>query len=250
MKRVHVATVLALFAGCSAVRDHPAAGGSDRSLAVSLATSIRVSDARGAGSRVRSEVGRLGGFVLDASADGARDIHFELRIPAARLPELRDSLASLGEVVSESERAEDVTDQRLDLGARLRNARAQEQRLLRLLDERTGTLADVIAVEKELAAVRESVERLEAQSKALETRVEMAAVSLFLSQHAPAWKTPVASLSSAARAGLETVAGLGVGLASLVAATAPTLLALALLGLGLWRAITALARWRRSAVAR
>ncbi|MGC4117435.1 MAG: DUF4349 domain-containing protein [Myxococcales bacterium] len=125
---------------------------------------------------------RVGGFVLDSSSSGDRDVRFELRVPSTRLAAFRTTLSSLGEILHESEKTDDVTEQQTDLGARLRNAQVQEQRLLRLLEEKTGSLADVIAVEKELASVRETVERLDAQSKALAKRVELAAVSLTLSR--------------------------------------------------------------------
>ncbi|HEY3448757.1 MAG TPA: DUF4349 domain-containing protein [Myxococcales bacterium] len=249
MGRTLAVVLFALVGGCSRAEDFAAPVTADRSLALTLDTSIQIADVHDAGRRVRSEVGRLGGFVLDSGSYGDSDIHFALRVPSARLPEFRTFLAGVGKVVREAEKTEDVTDQRVDLGARLRNAQVQEQRLLRLLEERTGSLADVVAIEKELASVREAIERLDAQSKALASRVELAAVSLDLSQHAPAWKTPIASLGSAARSGLEAVAGLGVGVGMVVAATAPTLLALAGLGLGLWRVLAAMKRWRARALA-
>ncbi|HYN08813.1 MAG TPA: DUF4349 domain-containing protein, partial [Vicinamibacterales bacterium] len=65
-----------------------------------------------------------------------------------------------------------------DFGMRTANARREEQRLVELLSRRTGDLADVLAVERELARVRLDIERMEAETRATEQRVDLATVTL------------------------------------------------------------------------
>jgi hypothetical protein len=70
----------------------------------------------------------------------------------------------------------------MDLDARLNNARNTEQRLAALLKDRTGQLSDVLAVEEKIDAVRLEIERLEAERKALDTRVDFATIDLLVSE--------------------------------------------------------------------
>ncbi|MBI5544906.1 MAG: DUF4349 domain-containing protein [Deltaproteobacteria bacterium] len=217
----------------------------ERALTLSIITRLAVRDVDEAAKRIRSEVSRTGGYLADLTLAPEREARLDARIPAGRLRDFREALVPLGKIESEMEKAEDVTDQRIDLGARLRNAALQEKRLLQLLDVRTGTLADVVAIEKELAAVREIIERSDAQRQSLEERVGLAEVSITLTRSlGPAWQTPIASLAEAGRGGLEACAGLLFGLAMAVVASAPTLVAFAALALLVWRMATLIAGWR------
>ena len=65
---------------------------------------------------------------------------------------------------------------------RTANARREEQRLVGLLSQRTGDLADVLAVERELARVRLEIERMEAETCATQQRVDLATIDLTVSE--------------------------------------------------------------------
>jgi hypothetical protein len=117
------------------------------------------------------------------TAEGApRSLHAALRIPAPELASALADLKSLGRVDSESQTGEEVTTQHTDLVARLKNSRETEQRLQAILRERTGKISDVLAVEQEIARVRGEIEQMEAGQKALEHRVDFAAVQLNLAE--------------------------------------------------------------------
>lgn len=104
-----------------------------------------------------------------------------LRVRADRLDAVLASLRALGQVRSESTGGDDVTDQVADLAARLRNERRIEQELLELLSSRPDApLEDVLRVRVELAKVRDSIERLDAQAQTLAQRVELATVTVTL----------------------------------------------------------------------
>jgi hypothetical protein len=80
----------------------------------------------------------------------------------------------------------------------------------------------------------------------MEKKIEMAGVSLTLFQNeGPAWKSPIASIARAGRAGLETCAQFVTALGMTFVACAPTLLALALCGYLAWRLLSGCARWRK-----
>src|SRR5207253_2858120 len=74
------------------------------------------------------------------------------------------------------------TSQYVDLNARLSNARNSEQRLLDLLRGRAGDLKDVVQMEREIASVRESIERMEAQQKDLNNKVQFVTIQLELAE--------------------------------------------------------------------
>lgn len=203
-----------------------------RQMRVTLSVSLRVDDVAASAGALRKQAAELGGFVADASLHEdrgrVRNGTLTLRVPTSKLDALRAEAGRLGKITSENEKAEDVTEQVTDLDARLRNARAREKRLLEMLEGRTGALADVLAVEKELSAAREAVERLDAQKKALDGEVAFATVHVSLGEVGDALQAGAgARIARAARDGVENLASLAVVLAVVVASAGPSLLALA-----------------------
>jgi hypothetical protein len=65
------------------------------------------------------------------------------------------------------------------------NGRKLEQRLIDILGTRTGKLSDVLAVERELARVREDIERQEGRMRYLRTRAAMSTLSVTVHEKAP-----------------------------------------------------------------
>ena len=80
---------------------------------------------------------------LNTPDDGSRSFQASLRIPATQLAGALDSLRRLGHVESESQSGEEVTQQHVDLTARLNNARVTEQQLRTILQQRAGKMEDV-----------------------------------------------------------------------------------------------------------
>ena len=143
---------------------------------------IRVTDFEAARPVVDGVVASTGGLVgrvdVSGSRGDARTLTATLHIPAAQLDAAMSTLKSIGRVVDEAQSGEDVTEQVVDVTARLANARNTEKRLTDLLQKRTGDLADVLAAEREIARVREEIERFVAQRQALGRRVTYATLSL------------------------------------------------------------------------
>lgn len=75
-----------------------------------------------------------------------------------------------------------MTQQSIDLDARLANAREAEQRLTQLLRERTGRLSDVLAVEQQINNVRGQIEQMEAERKNLSNRIAFATLELTIAE--------------------------------------------------------------------
>jgi hypothetical protein len=145
-----------------------------------------------------------GGWVEQASL-GQGGGHVVLRIPPTEIGAVRAALAGQGAIGREARTTKDVTDALADLDARLRTAREEERRLLTILAEKTGTLADVLAVERALSEVRERIERHEAEQRAAEGRVELATVEVFVHARAIAADAPLGRrITLAAEEGLGT----------------------------------------------
>jgi len=119
-------------------------------------------------------------LVAGSEPNGARTFSANFRVPADQLDAVIAEIKPLGHVEQESQGAEEVTEQYADLAARLSNARRTEQTVLDLLQKRTGELSDVLAVEQELARVREQIESMEAQLKNLQGRVTYATLRVEL----------------------------------------------------------------------
>jgi Domain of unknown function (DUF4349)/Putative zinc-finger len=128
--------------------------------------------------------GSHGGYVqklsAQAQAGAARELSATLRVPATQLGDTMAQIRKLGRVEQETRENEEVTDQYVDLQARLKSARATEQRLLQLLATRTGKLEDVLAVEQELARIREEIESMDGQRTVLLHRVNYVTVDVSL----------------------------------------------------------------------
>lgn len=223
---------------------------SQRAMRITVETTVLVDAFDPALQRLRTAVEEHGGYVSDARVHGGphHSASLEARIPSARVGAFRAVVASVGEVVADAEKAEDVTEQRADIGARLRNARAQEKRLLDLLSDRTGSLADVIAVEGQLASVRQTIEQIEAQERLLEGQIAYATVKLSITTR---YETPAVGaggrIARAARDGVENAGEFLVNAAVVVATAGPTLLLLAALGAAVYYALLAVLRRRAAA---
>ena len=151
--------------------------------------SIEVDSLEPAVAALRALAARVGGFVANTSFSGGRDqvreATLQLRIPAARFDDAHGGLAALGRIEWSNVMAQDVGEEYVDLSARAANARRLETRLVELLARRTGKLDDVLAVERELARVREEIERHEGRLRFLRSRVTTSTLSVRLHEPAP-----------------------------------------------------------------
>lgn len=135
--------------------------------------------------RARQLVSEAGGeYIEQSSLAGEGDstrASLTLRVSASRLSDVLNELRKLGVVVSEEARGEDVTNQVVDLDARLRNERRVEQELLELLDSRDDSpLEEILKLRSEIAKVRTQIERYTAQQERLSRLVSLATVLVII----------------------------------------------------------------------
>lgn len=151
--------------------------------------SVRVDSLEAAMAAVRALATRLGGTVGNVSMSSGeyevRSATLELRVPSERFDEAMGGMAPLGRVEHSSTSVQDVGEEFVDLNARMANSKRLEQRLVELLGTRTGRLEDVLAVERELARVRQEIERSEGRLRYLGNRVSLSTLQVTVSERTP-----------------------------------------------------------------
>jgi hypothetical protein len=90
----------------------------------------------------------------------------------------RDAVGADGRVTRQSTSTEDLTRSIIDTEATLRAKRGLRDRLQQLLATRPGSLADLLAVERELARVQGELDSTESNLTAMRTRVSMSALTI------------------------------------------------------------------------
>ncbi len=201
--------------------------------------SVEVGNTDEAAVKVRALAASLGGHVANSQFQGGehnvRSATLELKIPAARYDEAVTRLATIGEVESVNSSSEDVGEEYVDVTARVANAKRLEERLIQLLATRTGRLEDVLAVERELARVREEIERAEGRLRYLRTRAAMSTLTVLVHEDEPilgrAGDNPiVAAFKAAWRNFVRFIAGLIAAMGVII-----PMAAIAGLGYVVWR---------------
>jgi hypothetical protein len=194
--------------------------------------------------KIRQLAVQVGGYIANSSISGGRDqirqATLELKIPAPRYDEALGSLSTIGKVETVSSNAQDVGEEFVDVTARVTNARRLEERLITLLANRTGKLDEVLRVERELARVREEIERYEGRLRYLTSRVAVSTLTITVHEPAPILgnnpgENPIAA--ALRRAWRNFVA--------LLAGTIASLGVLIPLGLVAFAGWTAYRRWKR-----
>lgn len=150
-----------------------------------LTLELKKSGFRAAFDRATAIATEVGGFVATSSSerndDGVMSGSIALRVPNERFDEARRKLALLGTVKSENVSGEDVGGQIVDIEARLRSLRAQEDSL-RTLMSRARTVGEVIQVEQQLGLVRQQIEQLAGEEARLKDQVALSTISAFLAE--------------------------------------------------------------------
>ncbi|MFD1598831.1 DUF4349 domain-containing protein [Halobellus rarus] len=152
---------------------------------------VEVDDYESAQSALTSTVEGYGGYVSDSRQD-RRQIgndtwvrgELVLRVPSEHFDALVNDTRGLGEVQTVEVNSRDVTDQLVDIEARLENLRAERDRLRELYDQ-ANTTEDVLAVQRELSDVQGEIERLEARQQSLENQVAYSTLTVRLEEPRP-----------------------------------------------------------------
>lgn len=142
-------------------------------------------------SQVRAAATGAGGYVAGVEGSGSTT-SISLRVPGDRYEAVMTQLADLGEVTARTESSRDVTAELVDVQSRVDTMTASVTRVRALLAEATD-IADVIAIESELAAREADLEALQRQQASLAGQVAMSTVTVSLRAVTDGPVTPTAS---------------------------------------------------------
>jgi Domain of unknown function (DUF4349) len=126
------------------------------------------------------------GYVATSSSEKQANGKLKGEIVVKVLPDNLDRflqrVRTLGDLKNQTLGTEDVTKAYFDTDARLKNARVMEQRLIEMLKTKTGKVADLLRVEKELGRVREEIEKMQGELKYWDSQVQFATVTISLAE--------------------------------------------------------------------
>jgi len=139
----------------------------------SASLSLEVADVNGSVERATAIAADVNGYVEQKSDHGDKSASLTLRVPSDDLTTTIEKIAEMGKVTSKYLSSRDVTEEYVDVDARLRNMIVLRDRLQKLLDKADG-VQDILAIEKELNRVQGNIDSMQGRLKALKGKVDLA----------------------------------------------------------------------------
>ncbi|MHB1126130.1 MAG: DUF4349 domain-containing protein [Bacillota bacterium] len=157
--------------------------GGERQVIKNAEVTLNVADLMEAARTIEVRVDAMGGMVTETNiSNNAKDQlygYLTLRVPSSKFAPLMTELAQWGEIETQRTYTQDVTEQYIDLEARTKNLKEQEQRLRDIL-AKASTVEEILKVERELERVRGESESLTGRFNYLRNRVDYSSISLQL----------------------------------------------------------------------
>jgi uncharacterized protein YceK len=153
---------------------------------------LEVSDPGTAQRKITSIAESLGGFVVlseskQRQSEGKQDlvVNVVVRIPAQQFDAALNEIRSQGtSVIQEKATGQDVTEEYIDLEARIRTQKALELQFLEIMKQ-ANKVADALEVQRQIADVRTEIEKLEGRKRFLENRATLSTITVNLQTPTP-----------------------------------------------------------------
>ena len=193
-------------------------------------------------STVEEQLTRLikesGGYVAEMDITSHAHLRhsgtWKIRIPVDRFPSFLAAVGKLGELQRSRTDSQDVSQEYYDLGARIINKQQEETRLKKHLDESTGKLEDILAVEREISRVRGEVEQMQGRLKYLTNLSALSTVTITANElkdyTPPVSPTLTTEIGRTFRVSLAALAAFGKGVLLFAVALGPWVPLIALAG--------------------
>lgn len=156
----------------------------NRSVILTASIAMKATDPWAMADKAQAVATGLGGDVVGLSQSGSQDqrvASLTMRVPADRFTDALRQLRALDvEVVSSTVDGKDVTDQFVDLKARLVAKQSEEQRYLSLLTRATA-IDDILKIDGALSNVRTQIEQLQGQVNSIASRTEFSTITVSIS---------------------------------------------------------------------
>lgn len=156
----------------------------DRKIIQNAEVKLRVNDISGVSEKITKKVKELKGYPSDYAiySEGQNaNASLMIRVPSANYEQLLSFILQLGKVDFKREYTNDVTAQYVDLDARVKVLRTEEDSLLAILGK-AEKIDDILKIKAQITATRQERESLEGQLKALNSSIEYATINVTLYQ--------------------------------------------------------------------
>jgi hypothetical protein len=200
-----------------------------------------------------------GGFVVSSETDRSKDSDgaetvsttIVFRVPVGAFDDALAAVRAMGSrVSSEKVTGQDVTEEYVDLEARIRAQRAVEEQYMSILKE-AKTIPDILAVQQKLGEARTEIERAEGRRRYLENQTALSTITVHVARHIEAVDASGPGFGrSISRAGHDAVA-VGIVIINGAIRTVGLLLPVGLLvGVPVWLLVLIWRRRRRASALR
>jgi hypothetical protein len=138
--------------------------------------------------KITSIAEALGGFVVTSESklrqtgDSKQELEVNLviRVPATQFGTALDQIRGTGSrVIQEKITGQDVTEEFIDLEARIRTQKALELQFLEIMKQ-ARKVEDALEVQRQIAEVRTEIEKLEGRKRFLENRASLSTITVNL----------------------------------------------------------------------
>ncbi len=205
-----------------------------------------------------NEMAGEGAYVVSSNeygggADVSPYISMTIRVPAARFTEAMDRTAALaveGTIPARSESGQDVTEEYVDLQARLESLEAARDRLLNIMANAQST-EELLQAEAQLTQREAEIESIKGRMQYLEQSAALSSINIelqpyILSQPVDTRWRPAETVREALDSLLRSLRGAGDFLIFVTIFCGPWLLVIVPVGYGIFRGIRGLVRRRRA----
>ena len=161
----------------------------DRKIIRNANLTVEVASATDSQRRIVSIAESHQGFVVtsEATQRTAEDrtkpeinVNMILRVPAAQFNQVMEEIRAVGaRIMQEKVTGQDVTEEFMDLEARIKNQKALESQFLEIM-KRAGKVDDALSVQRELAEVRTEIEKLEGRRRFLDNQSSLSTINVTL----------------------------------------------------------------------
>lgn len=175
-----------------------------------------------------------GGFVVESQQRSSnsnvkiRDtVTMTVRVPAAKFNESLDEIRKVASrVIVETIKGQDVTEEFVDIEARLKTKKALEEQFLEIMKQ-GKTVQDALNVQRELANVRSEIEQIEGRKRFLENQTNLSTIKILLqtpNSYSPSSSGFFYQLGQAISSGFEIALSFILGLVTVLIAILPFLI--------------------------
>jgi chromosome segregation ATPase len=176
----------------------------ERKLVYNLDYTLLVPDPNKAVNEIMLQTNKFSGYLLESRLSSnqgeSSDARLVVKIPHDKMEQMASYLESLGTINHQTMYTDDVTTEYYDTEARLKVLQKEEERMLSFMDDEAASIQDLLAIEREIAQVREKRESLQARMNVLKNQVHYAQYNIHLQTSVNELTTPQGTVSKAKNA--------------------------------------------------